>query len=295
MDPQGHCAAGLSIPEQRLDLTVADAMLASDQPEGVDTTRLLWRASRNLDLIPSTMHLAALEAARGGLAEKPEPEKALRRALHRMKPKYDVCLIDCSPSIGLLAYNALAAADMVLIPVETGFFSLQGASKQVSTIRALGRRLGTEPEQWVLPTMHDPASMLAQDLLAELIRRFESRVIPHAIRYDRSLREAASFGQPVGEYAPESSGAEDYRRVAAWALGELVKLSAPAARPADPLSDPHSAGRFAGELLVTPSDAESLVGTTPCTVGATGSIGAVEADCDSMLDSLTHHGPGEVG
>lgn len=250
MDPQSHCAAGLAIPEQRIDLTIGEAMLAAEEdgPDAkgwIDPTRLLWRVSRNLDLAPSTMKLAALEASRGELAGKPDAERRLGRALARLATHgagYDVCFVDCSPAFGLLAYNALAAADEIIIPVETGFFSLQGSAKQVSTIKSLAKRLGVTPNHRLLATMHDPTSVLAKDLLDELHRRFAGRVIPQVIRYDQSLREAASFGQPVGEYAPESIGARDYEALAAWLMergfgqptGEPTRQMRPTSVPDEP-------------------------------------------------------------
>lgn len=221
MDPQSHCAAGLAIPEQRIDLHIGDAMSA---PEGspVDPSRLLWRVSRNLDLAPSTTRLAAMEAARGPLAEVEHPERRLQAALRPLAERYDICLVDCSPTIGLLTFNALAAADEVIVPVETGFFSLQGATKQVNTIKSLGKRLGRALPYRLLPTMHDPSSVLSRDLLEELRRRFSGKVIPQVIRYDPVLREAASFGQPVTEYGPESAGARDYSSLAGWLLAQPV-------------------------------------------------------------------------
>lgn len=223
-DPQSHCAAGLAIPENRIDLHIGDAMLAADT-RPVDPARLLWRVSRHLDLAPSSVRLASLESSRGGLTNKPQPEQCLAQALAPFDADYDICLIDCSPAIGLLTFNALCAADQILIPVETGFFSLQGASRQVSTIRSLAKRLHgggagptTMPNYRLLPTMHDPDSALARDLLEELRRRFPGRVAPMVIRFDQRLREAASFGQPIVEYAPDSSGAEDYRALADWML-----------------------------------------------------------------------------
>lgn len=215
MDPQSHCAAGLAIPENRIDLHIGDAMLACDDAP-VDPTRLLWRVSRNLDLAPSTLRLAALEASRGELSGKADAERRLAQVLTRFDGQYDVCLIDCSPAIGMLAFNALVAADEVLIPVETGFFSLQGATKQISTIKSIGKRLGVAPVHRVLATMYDPESVLSKDLLEELRRRFTNKLIPVVIRYDQSLRESASFGQPVTEYAPDSQGARDYMELAAW-------------------------------------------------------------------------------
>src|SRR5690606_24123243 len=114
MDPQSHCAAGLAIPEARIDLSIADAMPAAEADGGgppVNPDRLLWRVSRNLDLAPSDMKLAGLEAARGGLATAADPERRLARVIASMADKYDLAIIDCSPAIGLLAYNALVAAE----------------------------------------------------------------------------------------------------------------------------------------------------------------------------------------
>lgn len=221
MDPQGHCGAGLAIPEQRIDLDVGDAMLApAEHP--VESRRLIWRVSRNLDLIPSRTRVAGLEAARGGLAEQPDSDQRLARVLDRLADRYDVCCIDCSPSIGLLTYNSLIAATHVLVPVETSFFSLQGAAKQLSTIQSVSRRIGSPVPTWLLATIHDPASALARDLLEELRRRYESAVCPIVIHHDMALREAASFGLPVVDYAPDCPGARDYAALAEWLSEEFT-------------------------------------------------------------------------
>lgn len=224
MDPQSHCAAGLGIPEQRIEMDIGDAMLTVDS-RPLDPARLLWRAARNMDLAPSRMKLAGLEAARGGLAELPDREKRLGLVLQHFQTDYDAACIDCPPSIGLLTYNALAAADLVLIPVETSFFSLQGATKQVNTVKTLSRRLGVQLPVWILPTIHDAGNGVATDLLDELHRRFKDRVVPIVIRRDQRLREAASFGQPVADYFPGSTGAEDYARLAAW-VGDHLHMKA---------------------------------------------------------------------
>jgi chromosome partitioning protein len=217
LDPQSHCAAGLAIPEQRIDLDIGDVMLMEpDKP--LVASRVLWRTTRNLDLIPSRMTLAGLEAARGGLADKPEPEGRLRQVLARFKGQYDLAVIDCPPGIGLLTYNALAAASDVLIPVETGFFSLHGASRQVQTIKTVGKRAGHIPPYWLVATMHDAESALASELLDEVRRRFGKRVAPCVIRRDARLKEASSVGQPIVDYAPEAMGATDYAALLKWLL-----------------------------------------------------------------------------
>ncbi|MEO0512136.1 MAG: AAA family ATPase [Planctomycetota bacterium] len=229
LDPQSHCAAGLAIPEQRVDLDIGDAML-SDTP--VEASRLMWRVTRGLDLIPSRLKLAGLEAARGGLAAKPDKERRLARVLESIDQQHEVVVVDCSPSVGLLTYNALACATDVVVPVETSFFSLQGATKQINTIRSLERRLGVSAPYSILPTIHEPESALAEDLIGELRRRFDGRVCPIAIRRDAKLKEAASFGQPVTTYAPDSTGATDYGLAADWLLPSLAHPGV--ARPVTP-------------------------------------------------------------
>ncbi|MBL9032649.1 MAG: AAA family ATPase [Phycisphaerae bacterium] len=237
MDPQSHCAAGLAIPEQRIDLDIGDALLAGSEGgggAGVDRARLLWRVSRNLDLAPSRTKLAGLESSRGGLADSPDKHLRLAHVLRHFETSYDVCVVDCPPSIGILTYNALAASQDVLIPVQTAFFALQGATKQVSTIRSLSKRLEQPPRYHVLPTLHEESSALARDILDEIRRRFEDKVVPCVIRHDAALKEAASFGQPVVEYSPTSIGALDYTALAEWAvsvlgIGGMTSVRAPEA------------------------------------------------------------------
>lgn len=225
LDPQSHCAVGLGIPESRIDLDIGDVLvLPNNRP--IDTTRLLWRVGRNLDLAPSRMKLAGLEAARGGLADKPDKERRLAQVLERLKQDYDVALIDCSPAIGLLTFNALAAANSVLIPVETGFFALQGATRQLTTVKTLSKRLGAEIPISFVPTLHDDSSTVSHDLLGELQRRFGHQLAPIVIRRDSKLREAASFGQPAIDYAPDAPGTKDYLELARWvATKHGLKLS----------------------------------------------------------------------
>lgn len=221
LDPQGHCAAGLAVPESRIEIDIADAMLTpEDRP--IDCSRLLWRVARNLDLAPSRMKLAALESPKSPLVQAEDKERKLARAMERIRLSsptgYDVCLIDCPPSIGLLTYNALAAAKEILIPVETSYFSLQGAARQIATVRSLARRLGMRVRTRLIPTLHDPASPLARDLLDELKRQFPDYVVPMFVRYDAALKEASSFGQPIDDYAPDSHGACDYRDLGEWLI-----------------------------------------------------------------------------
>jgi chromosome partitioning protein len=213
LDPQGHCAAGLGVPEREVEIDSADLLQAAGSRH-LDTNRMLWRCARNLDLIPSRVRLAGLEAPGSAFGKREGRERSLTQSLGAFGDRFDVCILDCPPSISLLTFNALVAADLVLVPVETGYFSLQGAARQLTTVRAVGRRLGADIRCAVLPTLHEPGLAVAEDLLAELQRRFGKRLLPVTIRRDPSLREAVSFGRPVCDHAPNSVGAHDYAALA---------------------------------------------------------------------------------
>ena len=215
MDPQGHCGIGLGVPEDRIEHGLAEALL-SDPPGGADPDAMLWEVAKNLRLAPSTLSLAGLEAARGGLAHLPDRDARLSQFLDRVANRFDWCVIDCPPTIGLLTFNALRAADEAIIPVETGFFSLKGSERQAAAIQAMSARLERELPLRILPTLHRPSAKLATDLLAAIERRHGMLTMPLVIREHESLREAAGFGQPITEYAPGSEACRDFVLLVDW-------------------------------------------------------------------------------
>jgi len=215
MDPQSHCAAGLGVPESRIEYSIGDALLASHQ-QNFDASPLLWEVSRNLHLAPSTMKLSALEAPGGGLHQMFDKDRRLESLLGILAPRFDRCLIDCPPTLGLLTFNALRAAREALIPVETGFFSMKGAERQWSTIQRLIGHIGRPIACHLLATLHDPGSRLATNILAALRRQFPGQIVPVVIHDDEALREAVSFGQPVIEFAPDSQARRDFDALADW-------------------------------------------------------------------------------
>lgn len=286
LDAQSHCAAGLGVPQARIDLDTTDLLMGS--AKGADAARLFWRASRNLDVIPSRVRLAGLEAPGSALGNRERREYALAEGLAPLSGRFDVCLLDCPPSIGLITYNALVAADLVLVPVETGFFSLQGAARQLSTVRALSRRLQTEIRCIVLATLHEPGVAVAEDLLEELRQRFGRRLLPVVVNRDSALREAASFGRPICEHAPSSQGAQDYGAVAALLVEsehltggagpeDWSDLDAEADRPVARAGAPGVAARAGGAFdhPVVISGPPGMMIATSADLGAPGSGGVV--------------------
>ena len=223
MDPQSHCAAGLGVPDQTVECTIADAMVAdlTSPPRSAD---FLWEVGQGLKLIPSSVGLAALEAPNGPLAARFDRDRRLARVLGAWQAEFDWCIIDCPPTIGLLTFNALRAADLVLIPVETGYFSLKGAERQIDTIQSIVRRFGRDIPFRLLPTLYNDARPLARDVVATLTKRFPDALLPLYIREHEALRDAVSYGQSICEFAPGSEAENDFIRLAEW-----LKSNAPAA------------------------------------------------------------------
>ncbi|MEE8508935.1 MAG: AAA family ATPase [Myxococcota bacterium] len=226
MDPQAHCAAGLGVPEGQIETHIGDALVA-DHAEGFDPDALVWEVGHNLELAPSTMRLAALEAPGGGLHQLPDKDRRLGSLLERLAGRYDRCLIDCPPNVGLLTFNALRAAREALIPVETGFFAWRGAEKQWATIRRVIEHIGRPIACHLLPTLYKPDSKLARTILTALQRQFAGQILPVVIREHEVLREAASYGEPVIDYAPRSEACKDYEALADWLEEHASQRTAP--------------------------------------------------------------------
>ncbi|MCC6580700.1 MAG: AAA family ATPase [Phycisphaeraceae bacterium] len=225
MDPQAHCALGLAVPEAQIERSIGDMLRV-----GLDGTMamsdVIWPVSRNLDLAPSTMALAAIEQELSGASDR---DRRLAQVLSTVQEDYEVCIVDCPPAIGLLTFNALRASQEVIVPVETGYFAMQGAFKQEATVQMLVRRTGHRVRHKVLATMYDVRTKLAREILTELKKHFGDQLLPVVINFNSKLKEAASFGQPITEYDPGSRGMQDFERLAAWLLANPPEPPASAA------------------------------------------------------------------
>ena len=213
MDPQGHCALGLAVPEDQIEVSIYEVLAAAAGTNGdrIDISRSVWQITANFDLSPATTSLARFEME---MFNRPDAEQRLASALSTVGDKYDFALIDCPPHIGLLTRNALAAASEVVIPVDTGYFSLQGLSKQIETVEAIRSQREQPLEIRVLANLYDVRTKLGREILNELKRKFGPLMCSTFINFNTKLREGASFGQPITEYDPGSMGFRDFVRLA---------------------------------------------------------------------------------
>ncbi len=208
VDPQAHATSGVGVARQTVQGSVYEVLLGGEPLQAV----VIPTQISGLDLAPSTIDLAGAEVE---LVAAESREGQLRQVLRRVADWYDVTVIDCPPSLGLLTINALVAADEVIIPIQCEYYALEGLSQFLTSIRLVQRKLNPAlVVGGVLLTMYDGRTSLAVQVAAEVRRHFPrevfSTVIPRSVR----LAEAPSFGQPVVTYDPASRGAEAYKSLA---------------------------------------------------------------------------------
>lgn len=211
LDPQSHCALGMAVPDEQIDLSILDCLMGRIEGEPVELSRITWQIAPNLDLAPSRPNLATLEPR---LGTRDDGDTMLSSLLEANRTRYDFCVVDCPPHFGLLMKNGLRAANEIVIPVDTGYFSLQGLTQQLASIEELSSRYGTRPAVRVLPNQYDVRTKLAREILAELRNRHKNIVYESIVNFNTKLKEGASFGQPITEFAPTSIGARDFQRLA---------------------------------------------------------------------------------
>jgi chromosome partitioning protein len=204
LDPQGNATSSLGIDKADVLYTTYD-VLVDALPLGQAVT---VTDRRNLDLVPATGSLAGAEV---DLVELSNREQRLGRALDAVKERYQLILIDCPPSLGLLTVNGLTAADSVVIPIQCEFLALEGVSQLVTTIELVRRSLNTNLDVLgALLTMYDARTRLSSHVVQEVREFFGDKVFEAIIPRSIRLAEAPSFGQAISEYDASSRGAIAY-------------------------------------------------------------------------------------
>ena len=207
-DPQGALSAGLGVAAHDFP-TVYDLMLGhiSDPNEAIQTTE-----TPGLDVIPANIDLSAAEVH---LVTEVAREQILAEVLRKVSDDYDVILVDCQPSLGLLTVNALTASHGVLIPLACEFFALRGVALLVETIEKIKSRLNPSLQlDGIIATMFDSRTLHAREVLERVVDTFGDKVFDTVIRRTVKVPDASIAAKPVLDYAPENPAAEAHLQLA---------------------------------------------------------------------------------
>jgi chromosome partitioning protein len=207
-DPQGALSAGLGVVAHDIK-TIYDLMVEKDlKVQDV----IVSSSVKNLDVIPANIDLSAAEVQ---LVNEVAREQILARILKPVVENYDVVIIDCQPSLGLLTVNALTAAHGVLIPLNCEFFALRGVALLIETIDKVRDRLNPAIKlDGILATMYDPRTLHAREVVERLYEAFGDQVFDTIVNRTVKFPDATIAALPITEFAPTSDAAEYYRTVA---------------------------------------------------------------------------------
>jgi len=206
-DPQANATSGVGFnPKQTKNLY--DSLINDVHPSEV----ILTTENPNLDILPSHIDLVGAELE---MINVPNREYMMQNVINKIKDDYDYILIDCSPSLGLITVNALSAADSVMIPVQSEYYSLEGLGKLLNTIKIIQTRLNPKLNiEGLLITLYDTRLRLANQVVEELKTHFQDLVFDTVIHRNTNLAEAPSFGSTIIMHDATSKGAVNYLNLA---------------------------------------------------------------------------------
>ena len=203
VDAQGNATTGLGYDKSKLEKSAYNVII-----EGDDVTDVMLNTDIDgLYLLPSGIDLAGAEVE---LVQLKNRDKRLAEAVEKVRDKFDYMVIDCPPSLGLTTINALAAADEVIIPIQSEYYALEGLSQLVNTIRLVTRLNSKLKIGGVVITMYDGRALVSRQISEEIRKFFGSRVFNTVIPRNIRVSEAPSHGVPVMLHDPKCAGAKAY-------------------------------------------------------------------------------------
>ncbi len=212
-DPQGNATSGVGIRKSRIQATIYDVLIGRCHASDA----IIQTEYKNLSIMPSGMDLAAAELE---LADVEKRQNRLKDPLSEISDNYDYILIDCPPSLGMLTVNALTASDGVVIPMQCEYFSLEGLSQIMMTIKQVKKLYNPMLTlTGILVTMYNGRLNLSLQVLDELKKHYADKLFSVAINRNVRLSEAPSYGAPIQYYDKYAKGSSDYDKIAA----ELMK------------------------------------------------------------------------
>jgi chromosome partitioning protein len=207
-DPQANATSGIGVDPKSVKTSIYECMIDDVNPENV----ILETSTPNLDLLPSHIDLVGAEIE---MINLPNREKKMRRVIDKVRDRYDMIIIDCSPSLGLITINALTAADSVIIPVQCEYFALEGLGKLLNTIKIVQSNLNPALDiEGILLTMFDIRLRLSKQVVEEVKTHFQHLVFDTIINRNTRLGEAPSFGKSIIMHDAQSTGAINYLNLA---------------------------------------------------------------------------------
>ncbi len=216
-DPQGSLSVGLGLNPHEMDLTIYNLLM---QREVALEDVVVPSGVPGMDLLPSNIDLSAAEVQ---LVHEVAREQTLQRVLAPALSQYDVILIDCQPSLGLLTVNALTASNGVLVPLECEYFALRGVALLKTTIDKVRERLNPGLEiDGVLGTMFDGRTLHSREVMERLVQAWGDKVFHTVIRRTVKFSDSTVAGEPITSYASASAGASSYRQLAKEVLARWL-------------------------------------------------------------------------
>lgn len=208
IDPQGNASSSVGVNKEDKFKTIYNVLINEEDIESI----ILPTKLEKLSVIPSNIDLSGAEIE---LVEVANREKVLKKALSKIKNKYDYICIDCPPSLGLISVNSLTASDSVLIPIQCEYFPLEGISVLMYTISLIKKhKLNPDLDvEGVVLTMKDGRSNLGNSVANEISKYFKEKVYKTVIPRNIRLAEAPSYGEPICIYDPKSTGGVAYRQL----------------------------------------------------------------------------------
>jgi chromosome partitioning protein len=208
-DPQGALSVGLGIQPHELDLTVYNLLME----RGTSPSDVVVKTSvAGMELLPSNIDLSGAEVQ---LVHEVGREFVLGGVLEPLVPGYDIVLIDCQPSLGLLTVNALACADGIIVPLECEYFAMRGVALLTETIDKVSRRINPRlTMDGILATMYDSRTLHSREVLTRVVDRFGDEVFHTVISRTVRFPDATVAGEPITNFDPASTGASSYRELA---------------------------------------------------------------------------------
>ncbi len=216
LDPQAHATVGFGIDPYSIKSTIFN-FLENVEGSNKKIRNLLVNVSKNLDLLPSSVNVAAVEQILG--RRKRDKELWLNNLLAPLTGSYDYIIFDCTPSLGLLTINAMVASNICIIPFDSSIFSINGARITIDTINVIRNKLRFNIDVRLLATMYDKRITICRDIVKDCEELFKGRCFNSKIRMSVAVRESAYKGKPLVTSNQWNVAAQDYRALADEFLG----------------------------------------------------------------------------